>query len=60
SVSAHTVKEQIKSLIALEDRAKPLSDQAISDILKENHIVCSRRTVAKYRESMGIASTNRR
>ncbi|MEG0020110.1 MAG: RNA polymerase factor sigma-54, partial [Oscillospiraceae bacterium] len=59
-VSAYTIKERIKSLIAMEDKAVPLSDQAISDILKKSGIICSRRTVAKYRESLGIPSTKHR
>jgi RNA polymerase sigma-54 factor len=48
-------------LIEKEDKEKPLSDQAIVDILKERWgIDIARRTVAKYRESMQILPSARR
>ena len=47
-------------VIKEEDKRKPLSDQAISEILKEKGMVISRRTVAKYREELGIKSSSKR
>ena len=55
-----SVLERIKELIAAEDPAHPLSDQKICDMLQEKGIAVSRRTVAKYREEMGIGSTRER
>ena len=43
-----------------ENPKKPLSDNQISDMLKEQGIDCARRTVAKYREALRIAPTNLR
>ncbi len=60
-VSAETVKYHIKQLISEEDPKKPLSDKQISDILKEKfEINIARRTVAKYREALGIPSSSKR
>lgn len=53
-VSRDNIYSRIKAIIASEDRSKPLSDQSISDILMTQGIKTSRRTVAKYRDSMGI------
>ena len=55
------VKELLKEIVDGEDKAKPLSDQKIANILKEKHqIVISRRTVAKYRDELNIPSSTRR
>ncbi|MDB5930991.1 MAG: polymerase, sigma 54 subunit, RpoN/SigL, partial [Polaromonas sp.] len=43
-----------------ESPKKPLSDNQISEMLKEQGIECARRTVAKYREALRIAPTNLR
>ena len=43
-----------------EEPGKPLSDNQLSDLLKEQGIECARRTVAKYREAMRIAPANLR
>ena len=59
-ISARRVKAKISSLIDHEDAAKPLSDQKLCDLLQEEGIAVSRRTVAKYREEMGIGSTRER
>lgn len=59
-VAAARVKREIKELVAKEDAAHPLSDQALSDVLNRQGITVSRRTVAKYREEMGIASSAKR
>ena len=53
-ISAELAKNAIKDLIAGEDKAKPLSDQKIVDLLAEKELKLARRTVAKYREQMGI------
>jgi RNA polymerase sigma-54 factor len=53
-VAATTVKRRIKDLLGAEDPSRPLSDQKLADALKEDGIDVARRTVAKYREEMGI------
>lgn len=52
--SGEDIKAQIKVLIGHENKQKPLSDAALVRELEKQDIVISRRTVAKYRESMGI------
>jgi RNA polymerase sigma-54 factor len=59
-VSAETVKEKIRTLVAGEDQDNPLSDQAIADILHTDQINIARRTVAKYRQALGILPSSRR
>ena len=60
-VSAETVKEQIRAMVTGETPHNPLSDQAIAEILKARQINIARRTVAKYRQAMGIPpSANRK
>ncbi|SCL89188.1 RNA polymerase factor sigma-54 [Sporanaerobacter sp. PP17-6a] len=59
-VSAISIKSTLKDLIENENHKKPLSDQQISNLLKEKGISISRRTVAKYREEMNIASSSMR
>ncbi|SEO68841.1 RNA polymerase factor sigma-54 [Propionispora vibrioides] len=59
-VASANVKREIKELIGKEDATRPLSDQALADILKEKGITVSRRTVAKYREEMNIAASSKR
>ena len=54
--SARSVKERISRLIADEAKAKPLSDQEIADLLAEDGFQIARRTVAKYRDQLGINS----
>lgn len=54
------VKRLIKEIIEKEDKTSPVSDQEISDRLLKNTLHISRRTVAKYREQMGIISSNKR
>lgn len=60
SVSAEAVRDQIKSLIQNEKDLKPLSDDALVTLLKQNGVDIARRTVAKYREAMNIPSSARR
>jgi len=59
-MAAVAVKSKIKGLIDKENPKKPLSDQALANLLKKQGIKCARRTVAKYRESMGILSSSKR
>lgn len=56
-LSRDMVKEAIRQLIAAEDSAAPLSDNALAQMLTEQGMGVSRRTVAKYREELGIRST---
>jgi RNA polymerase sigma-54 factor len=60
SVSNKSVKEMISELIDLEDTAKPLSDQDLVAKLQEKGINIARRTVAKYREELGLLPSNLR
>ena len=60
NASSTAVRALIKQLVAGEDPKKPLSDSQLSDMLKEQGIECARRTVAKYREGMRIASASLR
>jgi RNA polymerase sigma-54 factor len=55
NASSTAVRALIKQFITAEDLAKPLSDNQISDMLREQGIECARRTVAKYREALRIA-----
>ena len=54
AVSAHDARERIRELIGTEDPAHPLSDQKLADLLARDGIEISRRTVAKYRDALGI------
>ena len=58
--SSAGIKRDIKDIIDGENKKKPLSDDAISKLLKEKGVSVARRTVAKYREEMGIPSSSRR
>ena len=60
SKSANWVKRMIQDLITAENVKQPLSDQKLTDILEEKGISISRRTVAKYREDLNIASSSKR
>jgi len=60
SVSNKSVKEMINDLVAGEDTAKPFSDQEIVAKLQEKGINIARRTVAKYREELGLLPSNLR
>ncbi len=59
-VSARGIKAKIEELVENEDSKKPLTDQAIVNILKEEGIQIARRTVAKYRDQLGILSARMR
>ncbi len=60
NISNLAIQERIRKIIAGEDSSKPLSDQKIADILKEEGTPVARRTVAKYRELMDIPSASAR
>lgn len=59
-VSAESVRERIRVLVEAEDPGKPLSDQEIAGALRGLGIDIARRTVAKYREQLGILPSSRR
>ncbi|MBF6569467.1 MAG: RNA polymerase factor sigma-54 [Candidatus Binataceae bacterium] len=59
-VSAETVKEKIRAMVIDEQHDAPLSDQAIAEVLRSQNINIARRTVAKYREALGILPSARR
>jgi len=58
--SATAIRAMIKKLIKEEAQAKPLSDNKIANLLEQNGINVARRTIAKYRESLGIPSSSER
>jgi RNA polymerase sigma-54 factor len=60
NASSTAVRALIKQFVAAESLKKPLSDNQISEMLKEQGIECARRTVAKYREALRIAPANLR
>jgi len=59
-VSARGIKAQIEKLVADENPKHPLTDQAIVNILKESGVQIARRTVAKYRDQLGVLSARMR
>ncbi len=59
-VASESVKEKIRGIIATEDPKKPYSDQQIAKFLGGEAIGIARRTVAKYREAMGILPSSKR
>lgn len=59
-VSSQSIKDIISEMIAEENTKKPLSDQIISTRLKDIGVKVSRRTVAKYRDELGIPSSSKR
>jgi RNA polymerase sigma-54 factor len=58
--SSTAIRAVIKKLILAENRKKPLSDSKIAELIAEQGIKVARRTVAKYREAMGISPSNER
>jgi len=59
-VSAESVRKKIKEIIGGEDPSSPFSDQSIAEKLAKDNIDIARRTVAKYRELMGILPSSKR
>ena len=58
--SSTAIRAIIKKLVDAENARKPLSDSKIADVLADQGIRVARRTIAKYRESLGIAPSNER
>jgi len=58
--SSTAIRALIKKLVAAENTAKPLSDSKIAALLADQGIQVARRTIAKYRESLGIAPSSQR
>jgi len=59
-VASESVKEKIRGIVAAEDPRRPHSDQHIVSMLSTDSIDIARRTVAKYREAMGILASSKR
>ncbi|MEJ7758968.1 MAG: RNA polymerase factor sigma-54 [Gemmatimonadaceae bacterium] len=59
-VSARGIKAQLEKLVQDEDPKHPLTDQAIVNILREDGVQIARRTVAKYRDQLGVLSARMR
>ncbi|MDA8876485.1 RNA polymerase sigma-54 factor, partial [Akkermansiaceae bacterium] len=59
-ISNEGVREALQDLVDAEDSAKPLSDSKLEKMLKEQGISVARRTVAKYREQLGILPSHLR
>jgi len=59
-VSAESVKERIREIIAKEDPQQPFSDQHIAKMLSTEQVTIARRTVAKYRGVMGVLPSSKR
>lgn len=60
SLSNKSIKDRIAKIVESEPAKKPFTDQKIVEILKEEGVTIARRTVAKYREELGILPTNLR
>lgn len=58
--SSTAIRALVKKMLAIENPVKPLSDSKIATLLAEQGIQVARRTIAKYRESLGIAPSNQR
>jgi RNA polymerase sigma-54 factor len=59
-VSASAIKDRIKTIISSEIASKPVSDQEIVEMLARENVQIARRTVAKYRETLGIEPSSQR
>ncbi len=59
-IASESVKNKIQDIVNSEDSKHPLSDQKIVQLLRDGGIVIARRTVAKYREMLGILSSTKR
>ncbi len=59
-ISVHRVQQRVKTLIDAEPLGRPISDQAISERLQAEGIEIARRTVAKYREQLGLPPSSQR
>jgi RNA polymerase sigma-54 factor len=59
-MSSTAIRAKIRKLVAAEEPDKPLSDSRIADILSREGVLVARRTVAKYREALGIPPSSER
>lgn len=59
-VASESVKEKVRAIVATEPPAHPFSDQKIVELLLKENINIARRTVAKYREMLGILPSSKR
>ena len=60
AIASASVQEKIKKIIESENPRKPYSDSKMAEMLKKENINIARRTVAKYREMLGVLSSNKR
>ena len=60
ALASEAVKEKIRQMVTKEDQKNPLSDQKIVELLRGDNIEIARRTVAKYRDMLGILSSGKR
>ncbi len=60
AMSAASVREKIRAIIGNENPYRPYSDDMISKLLKKEQINIARRTVAKYRDKLGVLSSSKR
>lgn len=60
ALSSESIKNRIRQIVQAENHQKPLSDNAIAQIFKKENIKLARRTVAKYREQLGILPSKMR
>ncbi len=56
-VASTSIKQRLKELVREENTEKPLSDQKLADMLSQEGVTVARRTVAKYREELGIEAS---
>ena len=59
-IASASVQDKIKKIIESENPKKPFSDSKMAEMLKDQNIDIARRTVAKYREMLGVLSSNKR
>jgi RNA polymerase sigma-54 factor len=59
-IASESVKEKIRQIVQSENPENPLSDQEIAEMLRQQDILIARRTVAKYREMIGVLSSSKR
>lgn len=60
TTSAESIKKMLQEIVAEEDTKIPLNDQRISELFRQRGIKISRRTVAKYRDELGIPAIRKR
>ncbi len=60
TASSTAIRAEIKTLVANENPRRPYSDNQIANLLKEKGFCVARRTIAKYREALGIGSSSQR